>query len=208
VIPVLAPVGDGHAPQLDLLPNEWEMLSLIDGESDLRGIATTLARSEFDVARIAYGLVTTGVVALRQPERVSTRARLPVEDATPHLDEMEAALARGDAEAALQAARAAQAADPSSAMARLGAGRALLRMDRVEDAHDELRRAAALDPNNEEVSHQLGWAAARRGQFDEAIQRWEHFLSSHPSGAPADRVRAAIEVTRRLRALLEANAGV
>src|SRR6185437_17039011 len=65
VVPSLCAVLHDHAAQLDLLPNEWEVLSEIDGARDLRAIASELARSEFDVARIAYGLVTTGVVALR-----------------------------------------------------------------------------------------------------------------------------------------------
>jgi hypothetical protein len=208
VIPVLAPLDDIHSPQLDLLPNEWEMLTLIDGATDLRGIATALARSEFDVARIAYGLVSTGVVDLRQPDRVSTRARLPIEDAAPHIAASVEALARGDVDAALVAARAAQAADPSSAAARVAAGRALLRLERVEDAHEELRRAAALDPNDTTVSYELAWAAARRGQFDEALQRWEQWLGLHAGAVDAERVRNAMEATRRLRALLEVHAGV
>jgi hypothetical protein len=208
VVPVLAPADDGHASQLDLLPTEWEMLSLIDGDTDLRGIASTLARSEFDVARIAYGLVSTGVVVLRQPERVSVRAMLPVEDAAPHLARAAQALEHGDAELALAAARAAQAADPTSGVARLWAAKALLRFGRVADAHEELRRAAALAPNDEHIAYELAWAAAGRGEFDEAIARWDRWLAQHPGEPESERVRAAAEATRRLRAMLEAHAGV
>jgi hypothetical protein len=71
MIPALAPVEDGHESQLDLLPHEWEVLTMIDGTRDLRAIATALNRSDFDVAKIAYGLVTTGVVELRPPPRAS-----------------------------------------------------------------------------------------------------------------------------------------
>jgi len=35
------------------LPNEWEMLAMIDGQANLRAIATRLGRSEFDVAKVA-----------------------------------------------------------------------------------------------------------------------------------------------------------
>src|SRR4051812_6888778 len=50
VIPELAPVkeDEGEAdiggPMLDLLPHEWQVLTLIDGERDLRGIAASLGR--------------------------------------------------------------------------------------------------------------------------------------------------------------------
>ncbi len=53
VIPSLAPVDAGHPPALELLPHEWEVLAAIDGEADLRAVAASLGRSEFEVARIA-----------------------------------------------------------------------------------------------------------------------------------------------------------
>jgi hypothetical protein len=77
VIPYLTPPDEDHPPMLDLLPQEWQVLSLIDGARDLREMSTTLAMSEFDVARIVYGMVTTGVIRLRQPERSSRVLPLP-----------------------------------------------------------------------------------------------------------------------------------
>ena len=71
VIAELAPVEDDRGgAMLDLLPHEWQVLTMIDGVRDLRGIATALPRDEFDVARIAYGLATTGVITVRAPSRV------------------------------------------------------------------------------------------------------------------------------------------
>ena len=71
VVPLLAPIDEDHPSLLDLLPNEWEMLAMIDGQSDLRGIAARLGRSEFEVAKIAYGLLSTGIIDVRMPERQS-----------------------------------------------------------------------------------------------------------------------------------------
>ncbi len=71
VIPDLAPGDADHPALLDLLPQEWKVLAEIDGKTDLRMIAANLAMSEFDVARVVYGLVSTGVVVLRQPARPS-----------------------------------------------------------------------------------------------------------------------------------------
>jgi hypothetical protein len=68
VVPQLAPVEtDRDGAMLDLLPHEWQVLTMIDGVRDLRGIAAALPREEFDVARIAYGLATTGVITVRSP---------------------------------------------------------------------------------------------------------------------------------------------
>ena len=70
VIAELAPVEDDReGAMLDLLPHEWQVLTMIDGMRDLRGIAAALPRDEFDVARIAYGLATTGVITIRPPSR-------------------------------------------------------------------------------------------------------------------------------------------
>lgn len=80
VIPDLAPGDAEHPALLDLLPHEWKVLALIDGETDLRTIAATVSMSEFDVARIVYGLVSTGVVLLRQPRRPSSAVQLPLDD--------------------------------------------------------------------------------------------------------------------------------
>ena len=54
---------------LDLLPHEWQALTMIDGERDLRGIAASLGRDEFEIAKIAYGLATTGIIWLKAPVR-------------------------------------------------------------------------------------------------------------------------------------------
>jgi hypothetical protein len=65
VIPGFAPIIDGHESRLELLPREWEVLTRIDGESDLRQIAASLGRQEFEIAKIVYGLLTTGVLEMR-----------------------------------------------------------------------------------------------------------------------------------------------
>ena len=208
VIPVLADVSDAHSAQLELHPNEWEMLSMIDGRADLKEIATALACSEFDVARITYGLVSTGIVTLRMPSRVSMRAMLPVDDATPHLRAAAAALGEGQLEAALVAARQAIAADPGTVDGRLLAGRALLRLGHIADAVDVLRRGAQLDPSNPAMSLELAFAAARAGHFAEALERWQRHLVEMPASPQSLRVRSAIDATRQLIALIEEHASV
>lgn len=75
VIPELAGVeADRDGAMLDLLPHEWQVLTMIDGERDLRAIAAALARDEFEVAKIAYGLATTGIIGLRSPTRTAPEA--------------------------------------------------------------------------------------------------------------------------------------
>ena len=208
VIPSLASVHEDHPTLLDLLPNEWEVLTAIDGATDLRGIASALARSEFDIAKIAYGLVSTGVIDLRVPERNTplANAALPMDDVVPHLTAATEALAAGRVEDALASARRAIGADPSHAEARLLAARALLRLGRFADSAEELRRAAQSDALNPEIQYELGYASARRGDFERAIASWAHFLRAAPATDRATRVRAAVDAAVRLRALIEEHA--
>ena len=210
VVPVLAQVHDDHPTLLDLLPNEWEVLSVIDGSRDLRGISQTLARSEFDVAKIAYGLVTTGVVELRVPARLDTTdiVAQPFADAVPHVTRAAKALKAGRAEEALTEARTAINADPQHAEARLVAARALAKLGRHADAADELRRAAQLDARNPHIQHELGYAAARRADFTTAAAAWERYLRAMPQGPGAQRAREALEAVRRLERALEEHTGV
>src|SRR5213592_919235 len=101
VVPVLAPVReDGQGSQLDLLPPEWEVLSMIDGTRDLRAIAATLRRAEFDIARVVYGLVTTGVVEVRTPDHARQSAELGG-GTEPAIEQARASLARGACDEAL-----------------------------------------------------------------------------------------------------------
>ena len=84
VIASLAPVSPEHETQLDLLPHEWEVLSMIDGERDLQDIAQSLGRPEFEIAKVAYGLATTGVIEVRQPkQRLSASIAAATGQATP-----------------------------------------------------------------------------------------------------------------------------
>jgi tetratricopeptide (TPR) repeat protein len=208
VVPALAEAGAGDHAVLDLRPVEWELLAAVDGVSDLRAIAASLAASEFEVARTAYGLAEVGVIDVAPPERATGAGALPAADATPHVERAASALAAGRYEEALGEARQGIAAAAGSAAARVAAARALLRLGRVADAADELRRAAQADPLHPDVQYEVGFAAARRGDLAGAVASWEHYLRLAPDAADAPRARAARDAAVRLRRLLEAHAGV
>ena len=207
VVPVLAAVPDDHPSALDLLPNEWEVLSQIDGAKDLRGIASELARSDFDVARIAYGLVTTGVIELRAADRTNGAAGL-AEAAATHVVVAREALARGDATEALAAARRGVGTDPHASDARLLVARALSLLGRSGDAVDELRRGLHLDALHPVLHRELGYCTAARGELAEAIASWERYLRISPTATDAAQVREAVDAATRLRRILEERSDV
>lgn len=64
VVPRFARLTAGPQSFIDLLPQEWAMLAVVDGETNLREIALELAMSEFDVAKVLYGMLSTGLIEL------------------------------------------------------------------------------------------------------------------------------------------------
>ena len=207
-VPELAPVEDDRASVLDLLPHEWEVLMMIDATTDLRGIAGSLGRSEFEIAKIAYGLVSTGVVVLRQPERPSMPNLPAIRGNESAIERAWAAVAAGKPEEALAAARAALALDAASSEAHRVAARALMQLKRYPDAVEVLRRAVQADPLTPVVHLDLGFAAVRVGDFGNARASWEHYLRLAPASPDASRVNAALETLSRMIHLIEAHADV
>src|SRR2546429_110835 len=67
VVPSLAPPPESGGGELDLLPPEWEVLALVDGQRSVRGLATELGRSDFEVAKTLFGLESAGVIVLVDP---------------------------------------------------------------------------------------------------------------------------------------------
>jgi Flp pilus assembly protein TadD len=104
VVPRLPPPDAPAGGKLDLVPLEWEVLAAVDGERDLRALADTLGRTEFDVARTVYALAAAGVVVL--DEQANGR------DHGVSLVPARAALAKGDFEKAGHALQEVLRTDP------------------------------------------------------------------------------------------------
>ncbi|HEY6059483.1 MAG TPA: DUF4388 domain-containing protein [Gemmatimonadales bacterium] len=181
VIPAYAPTTDGGG--LDLLPAEWEVLALIDGHRDLRAIAATLGRSDFDIAKTLFGLESAGLIVLLDPG-TAPRGRFGSADAAALVATAEAAFGRHDLDGARAAAEQAAAAHPHDPAVHLLLGRIQLAAGRAGPAADELRRAQRLDPLAVTAYRLLGFALVQLGRFAEAVeqwQEWERLLENDPA---------------------------
>jgi hypothetical protein len=203
MIPTLAGIDESHPSLLDLLPNEWEVLSAIDGRADLRTIATALGTSDFDVARIAYGLLSTGVIELRERPRTPAGSAVPADSNA--LDAARQALRERRLADALRNATRAVADAPGSLEARLTLARVLLAERRDAEADEELRRAQEIDPASSRPLLERGRFAAQRGALRDAADVWQRYLAMNPEpgDATAARVRDAAELAARLDELLQ-----
>lgn len=128
MVPSLAEPVEGTPARLDLLPAEWQVLALVDGETDLRGIAAAAAMSAFDVARIVYGLHSIAVITLALPAS-GVDAAAAGSSVEAWSDAAEAAVARGDLSEAIAAWESALASGPDA-----------VQSTRITDALDAARR--------------------------------------------------------------------
>jgi hypothetical protein len=63
LVPYFPPHEQG-AEQITLSPQEWILITRVDGQLTIEEIASELRWSAFDVSKLLFGLITTGLVAL------------------------------------------------------------------------------------------------------------------------------------------------
>jgi hypothetical protein len=175
VVASLAPLPPGGGGELDLLPPEWEVLALIDDRRDVRGLATELGRSDFEVAKTLFGLESAGVIVLLDPG-TTKRGRPSVAGELAELvAKAEHALQQRDFGAARAAAEQAASIQPHDPTVHLLLGRLHLAQGSPPAAADELRRALRLDPLLAAAHRQLGYALVALGRFGEALESWDQW---------------------------------
>ena len=192
-VPVLAANADREMTPLELRSDEWEVLAEIDGDRDVRQLAADLGRSAFDVAKIIYGLVSTGV--LEVTERLT---RIPELELKGAVDEVELLLHNGRAEEAQKLAAQLETSFPDRADLALLSGRTLLAQNRMRAATESFSRAVGLDPLAMDAHYLLGFAAIRTGELERATKAWETFLRLAPNGEPRQLAAQALASLRAL----------
>ncbi len=72
LIPYFSP-REGH-DQVTLSPQEWILVTHVDGERSIEEIAGILRWAAFDVSKLLFGMITSGLVALRKSNEVQSGA--------------------------------------------------------------------------------------------------------------------------------------
>jgi tetratricopeptide (TPR) repeat protein len=192
-VPALAANADREMTPLELRSDEWEVLAEIDGERDVRQIAADLGRSAFDVAKIVYGLVSTGV--LEVTERIT---RIPELELKGAVGDVEALLGGGRADEAQKLAAQLETSFPDRADLAVLSGRTLVAQNRMRAATESFSRAVGLDPMSLDAHYMLGFAAIRTGELERATKAWETFLRLAPNGEPRQLAAQALASLRAL----------
>lgn len=201
VVPALAMVDDDHAPSLDLRPHEWQVLAAVDGLTSLRSIAALVGLSEFEAARIVYGLLSTGVVTL-----VNAPPAALEDDALVHLSDAREATRDGRLVDAIAASERAILQAPGIAEAHALAGQALFDLNRLDEADRCLCRAIELEPRPEWMMT-AARLSIRRGDLAAATRFWKGVVAAEPRSRVAAQAREALEQAMRLHEMAGAENG-
>ena len=200
VVPGLAEADADHAATLDLRPHEWQVLAAVDGGTSIRTIAMSVGLSEFDAARIIYGLLSTGVLV------IANAAPVLEDDALVHLsDAREAAREARHLDVVAASERAIRQA-PNIAEAHSLAGLALIELNRLDEADGCLRQAIELEARPEWMMT-AARLAIRRGDLAGATHYWKSVVAAEPRSRIAAQAREALEQALRLHEMAGANHG-
>ncbi len=63
-VPYFLPRDPGH-DQITLSPHEWQIVTKVDGKKTIRELENATGLPAFDVCKVLFGLVTSGLIALR-----------------------------------------------------------------------------------------------------------------------------------------------
>jgi tetratricopeptide (TPR) repeat protein len=207
VVPRFAPqdaqVASGY---LDLLPFEWEILTNVNHERDIREVAGDMGRSDFEVAKAIFGLESAGLLTLEQPPALGQAAADVVADLESGLGRAEEALEADDVGLARDAAEKARALAPHDPRVHLILGRADLAERRADTAEQHLRRALRIDPMLTAAHRLLGNSLALQGRYAEAVEGWQRWMklgeASEPEAGELEEVKQALSAVERLDSLL------
>ena len=209
VVPAFSASGEAKEGDLDLLPAEWEVLAAIDGERDIRAIAQYLGRSEFDVAKTAFGLESAGILIINEPEPAEEAG--PGEDASSYIDQVEIAVSMRDFDRARTVAETGLGSHPHSAELHMLLARVFRAQSDYTKAEDYCRQALRLDSMLTSAHRLMGDVLALQGRFTEAVEWWERWLRIQ-DGSPERHpdvgvVRRAVQAAQLLHNQLRASHG-
>ena len=209
VVPAFSASGEAKEGDLDLLPAEWEVLAAIDGERDIRAIAQYLGRSEFDVAKTAFGLESAGILIINEPEPAEKAG--PGEDASSYIDQVEIAVSMRDFDRARTVAETGLGSHPHSAELHMLLARVFRAQSDYTKAEDYCRQALRLDSMLTSAHRLMGDVLALQGRFTEAVEWWERWLRIQ-DGSPERHpdvggVRRAVQAAQLLHNQLRASHG-
>ncbi len=216
VVPTFADIEPRQLPLLKLTPTQWEILTHVDGQRDLIGLAETMRRDSTEIAELVHDLVVAGLLVLREAPTASRRyptppvnpawsqthdlwipdqPDIPDEWAQDGSDEADDDLVFDPVDLVMPAAGD-----------RVSSGQFGLRPHVAQPLPEQsLRGGVEVDASGRDDGlslQRLGNECARVGNLSMAVTQWTRALAAGIPVAEAMRVREMTELATRLNSLL------
>lgn len=212
-------------PLLRLVPQEWEILTRVDGRRDLSELAAVLGRDLLDVVQIVHRLIGSGLLTVREGERIPRRHAtpptqhvavedrdlwIPGDDADALFDPVETGTTTFDGLPRMRTPLAQSILHSVSPDVRIvtESSACVVASPVAEPSSDRGETASPKPGKDAATCCRLGDEAARRGDLAGALALWSSALRLEASGengdhrVDADRIREAMALAARLHALL------
>ncbi|MGD8869669.1 MAG: DUF4388 domain-containing protein [Gemmatimonadales bacterium] len=196
-VPRLAERAATDGGILDLTPEQWEVVGRVDGASDIKSIAWTLGRSEFEIAKVVSRLTEQGLLQIEphdesQPKSAEASAIDLLEDEIEH-HQLESAPSR--IESLLES-------DPDQPRVHYLAARVQELRGALTLAAESYETALNLDPQSGRARQRLGLVRLKQGDLDAAAREWTAYLRQAPDTGERRRLERGMTALRELQIIM------
>jgi hypothetical protein len=182
---------------IDLSPEEWEVVGRVDGVGDVKSIAWTLGRSEFEIAKVISGLAEQGLIEIESEDEAYTS---PAPGSL--MDLLEQEIERDQLDSARTRLDSMLETDPEEPRAHYLSARIRERAGELSAALEGYEFALDLDPQGGEARQRLGLVRLKQGDLDGAAREWTSYLRQAPDTNDRRRVERAMTALRELQIIM------
>ena len=214
MVPAFVTAEPTHLPLLHLVPQQWEVLTQVDGQRDLPTLAESLNKDLLEIAEIVYGLIEAGLLTLVDNARRPRSNKTPLSTARVVLPPASPSLVRTHSAEDVWVPQRSDGHAPNTQVedegydaifdpVRIG----VITPEGLPRLRTPLHNAPIVRPlRSSQQMRKAGDDALRRGDLGEAILQWSACVKSNEPGKDADHAREAIALATRLKEMLNSRA--
>lgn len=182
---------------LDLTPDQWEVVGRVDGVSDVKSIAWTLGRSEFEIAKVVSRLTEQGLLQIESQEESPGKPR-----EASAIDLLEEEIERHQLESAPARIESLLESDPDQPRVRYLAARVRELRGELASAAEGYETALSIDPQAGRARQRLGLVRLKLGDLDAAAREWTAYLRQAPDTRERRRLERGMTALRELQIIM------
>ena len=183
-VPKLKAAGSEGEDHIELQPDEWLILALMDGRRTVKEIATEAGWDDFQTSKLLYGLSVTGILTVEEDGgaggmRSASSSLLVAADL----------YRKGEYTSALELLKSIVEKERELREAWVLLGNCCYRLSKYRAAADAYARALSLDNRDKMVMLNFGLCLIRLGRLEDAQSRWREAISWEGESVEDDQLK-------------------